>query len=120
MSTERDKIIFERTLKGEPIGKDIFDRVILEGDIIAYAVGSRMAEMKIGKIVDVIRKETPYGRNKTETKVKVVRLEKNHWRAMGAWSKGERPSYLTNFDNVIKIEDAPQDILDLFEEENDE
>lgn len=113
MSKERDKAIFKKQLSGVPIGKDIFDRPLIEGDVIAYCAGSQGPELKLGKILAVVRK-VDWAHRET-TKIKIIRIEKNHWSRRGAFTLGKRPSHLSNFDNVIKIENIPQNIIDLFE-----
>ena len=73
--------------------------------------------MKLGKIVDVVRSEDRWSK-KPITKCKLIRVEKNSWYSgYSGFARGARPSYITNFDNVVKITDIPEDVLKLFEEE---
>ena len=113
---EQEKIIFEKTLKGEPIMTDVFNRPIMLGDFIAYSVMDyRRATMKIGKVIDVVEKEDYAG--KAVKKAKVIRIEKSVLsKQKKHWEKGSKPSYLEKSDNIIKIDNVPAEVVTLLEE----
>lgn len=112
--SDRKKEAFKKELKGEAIAYDLFNVPILQGDYILYAVAQNSAaEIKIGKILDVVDKKDRWS-SKVTRKAKVQRVEQG-WRRDG-WSLGERASYLTKFDKVVVLQDVPEEVLKIIED----
>ena len=107
---DKKKIVFERKLKGDPIGCDSFGRAVLEGDIMLFAATvGQSAEMRVIKVV-----ETMTDHNE-QVKFRIRRAERS-WHS-DKWTLQERKSIIQNLHNTYLLEDPPQELIDLFEEE---
>lgn len=122
--SDRKKQVFEKTLRGEPVGYDMLGRPLIEGDVVAYATGSgsRQVDIKLGKILEVTRKYKSEWTDEKVTKIRVQRVEKGWGRNNDTWVRGARASYLSNFDHVIRMEadELPERVTELFEGAADE
>jgi len=118
--TEKSKkrILFERKLRDDPIAYDVLNNPLIEGDIILYAAqDGHRSELRVAKILLAVENKNQY--QKDSTKVKIKRCEKGGWRgASREWKLQERTSYFTRLDNSYLLENPPQEILDLFNEED--
>ena len=112
------KIVFERKLRDDPIAYDVLNKPLIEGDIIIYAAqNGHRAELRVAKIVEAVENKNKWSTE--NTKVKIKRCEKNNgWREAGReWELMERTSFFQRLDNSYLLENPPQKILDLFDED---
>lgn len=110
----KERLLFERKLRDDPIAYDVLNNPLVEGDIIIYAAQcGHSSELRVAKIIEA--KENTNEFQKDRAKVKIRRCEKSGWRgASRTWKLQERPSYFTRLDNSYLLENPPQEILDLF------
>lgn len=115
--TNKAKEIFTRKLKGDPIGHDCFGRPVLEGDILLFAakVGTD-SEMRVIKVVDTLKDES-YWAQPGAVKFRIRRAE--YCRHSKTWTLQPTKSIITRLDATFLLEEPPQYIADLFEEDND-
>ena len=130
-TSERKKTVFERELRGDPVGYDMLGNPLIEGDYVAYAssAGSHRIDMKLGKIISVVEGIVRVWRRgnwnpEATTKIKIHRVEcRTGADGTTEWTRGHRPSRLSNFTHVIRIHesDLPERVLNIFAEmENEE
>lgn len=112
---DRTKTVFKRKLKGDPIAYDMVGKPIVKGDIIAYAASAARAEMRIGKIIEVVERKCGWS-GETITKVKLYRIERRWQSGKGDDLKLRGPSFFQRLDNSILLEDPPQKFLDIYKE----
>ena len=115
---DKKRILFERKLKDEPIAYDVLNKPIVEGDFILYACqNGHRAELRVAKIIESVENKNKYSTERA--KVKIRRCEKRGgWtRASRDWELMAKPSYFTRLDNSYLLENPPQEILDLFDED---
>lgn len=118
MTDARRKEEFHRKLKGAPIGHDAFGRPILEGDLLLFAAKRGTdSEMRVIKVVETLR-DDGYGANKDKVKFRIKRAERG-WCSPRKWELQERTSMIQRIDETFLLEDPPQFIIDLFEEDTD-
>ena len=115
--TDKKKVVFERKLKGDPIGYDSFGRAVVEGDIMLFAATvGQSAQMRVIKVVETL----PYEKGSAmeaggAVKFRIRRAERC-WNS-DTWTLQERKSIIQNLHNTYLLEDPPQELIDLFEEE---
>jgi hypothetical protein len=110
------KIVFERKLRDDPIAYDVLNNPLIEGDIIIYAAqDGHRAELRVAKIIQAVENKSRW--QKEQVKVKIKRCNKGGWSgASRTWELQERTSFFTRLDNSYLLENPPQEILDLFDE----
>ena len=115
MTTSRDKTEFTRKLKGEPIGYDSWGRAIIEGDILLFAATvGQAAEMRVIKVTETLADKS--GRNVGSVKFRIKRAERG-WGENATWTLQERTSIITKLENTYLLDNPPQKLIDLFDEE---
>ena len=114
----KERILFERKLRDDPIAYDVLNNPLIEGDIILYAAqDGHRSELRVAKILAAVVNKNQY--QKDSVKVKIKRCEKGGWRgASRTWKLQERTSYFKRLDNSYLLENPPQEILDLFDDGN--
>lgn len=119
MEQEREKQVFMKQLKGEPIGTDSFGNALFVGDILVYATTSNQAAtLKFGRIVRLLEKDAHYydrdgNRVKRQfVKVQVRTITKSYYE--GKWEVGGLG--MPNTKNAFLMKDPPQEVIDLLEQ----
>jgi hypothetical protein len=115
MNKARDKEIFTRKLKGNPIGHDAFGRPILEGDLLLFAAKQGTdSELRVIKVVETMKDESYWAKDNA-VKFRIRRAERVRYGAnKGVWELQDTKSIITRLDETFLLDDPPQFILDLF------
>lgn len=106
--TNKDRFVAK--LRGDPIGKDMFDNDLYVGDFIIYGtmLGSS-SSLKVGRIVKVKSKQVSYGKSEsTQISISVRGASKryDHRIQKRDWAAQDRVSSLSNLtSNVILWKD---------------
>ena len=127
MATEKDRQVFQESLKGMKAARDRFGTPMVEGEIIAYAVArNSAAHLKVGKIVKVTRRPTkrnvsikqPDGTwQYTSVDDQAVSINVRGAEKSGdKWELQMKVSTLQNIHNAIVLTDPKQEIVDLFKD----
>lgn len=117
MDAAREKQVFLKGLKGEPIGLDSLGTPLFVGDILIYATTQdTRATLKFGKITKFLEKDTTYYNHETKqhvrkefvkVQVRTVVKECDIWVVGGLGIPNTRQALL--------MKDSPQEILDVLE-----
>lgn len=117
--TDRKKELFERKLKDDPIAYDVLNRPLVAGDFILYAAqNGHSAQLRVAKILEAMPNNSTWATD--DVKVRIQRCEKGGYyndKASRTWRLQPRPSIFQRLDNSYWLEEPPQEILDLFEDE---
>ena len=115
---DKTKELFKRKLKGEPIGQDSFGRDVLEGDILLFAATvSQSAEMRVIKVIETVADKGAWAKPGA-VKFRIRRARRG-WGEDVHWTLQKRASFITKLENTYLLDNPPQELIDIFEEEEE-
>ena len=129
MSKDRDAFI--KTLKGDPVPKDMFGTVIDIGDYICWGAGGGLASaLNFGRVCKINHKTDRTGDKKvtsvtvervknsidweTRKKIKIGKMEQP--KEINGFHKSHRKHAVSNYSNAWIMEHPPRTIAELFED----